>query len=455
MPSDWLYIDTNFPTFTGEEKMDEKVSTIQNYLFMLVEQLRYTLHNLDLSNMNSTAVSQYSETLTEPIYARIEDDEGNLAQLQATAAGLAGRISDAEGNITQLSATAAGLAGQISDIQGNVTQLGVTAAGLASRVSDVEGNVSTLQQTAQGLAGQVSDLQGDVSSVALTAQGLASRVSGAEGNISALTQTVNGFGLSVTNGTNSSRISLTSNGVAVDSAQISFSGMVTYTDLSTAGATTIYGGNVSTDSLKVSNLYGQYVYLRNSAGTAQGCITITSATTASSAVDITSYGALRLTASSGALYLTNGFSQAYLGTAYRAWFVQNCLPVADNAWNCGSAGYRWANIYATNTVIQTSDRNQKHDIEPLPDKYLDMLLELPVYRFKMNGGTSDRYHVGYIAQDVEEYMDKHGIDSLEFGGFVKDVDKDGNEIYMLRYAEFIAIHTLAVQRIYQKLEAAG
>lgn len=28
MPSNWLYIDTNFPTFTGEEDTEEKVTTI-------------------------------------------------------------------------------------------------------------------------------------------------------------------------------------------------------------------------------------------------------------------------------------------------------------------------------------------------------------------------------------------------------------------------------------------
>ena len=49
-------------------------------------------------------------------------------------------------------------------------------------------------------------------------------------------------------------------------------------------------------------------------------------------------------------------------------------------------------------------------------------------------------------------MSKHEIDSLEFAGFVKGKDDDGNDIYMLRYEEFIAIHTLAIQKIYQKLE---
>ena len=106
MPSNWLYIDTNFPTFTGEESANEKINTIQNYMYMLVEQLRYSLHNLDLRNMNQTAVKQYESYLTEPIYAKIEDTDGNVADLQVTAKGLAGRITDAEGNINGLQITA-------------------------------------------------------------------------------------------------------------------------------------------------------------------------------------------------------------------------------------------------------------------------------------------------------------------------------------------------------------
>ena len=67
MPSNWLYIDSNFPTFTGDENLKEQVTTIQNYMYMLVEQLRYTLHNLDLSNMNEAAVDDWENAITEPI----------------------------------------------------------------------------------------------------------------------------------------------------------------------------------------------------------------------------------------------------------------------------------------------------------------------------------------------------------------------------------------------------
>lgn len=132
MPSNWLYIDSNFPTFTGEESLKEQVTTIQNYMYMLVEQLRYTLHNLDLSNMNEAAVDDWENAITEPIYIHLEDSDERITQLAITAAGLSARMEDAEGNITTLQATATGLAAQITDAEGDIAALQVTADGLSS-----------------------------------------------------------------------------------------------------------------------------------------------------------------------------------------------------------------------------------------------------------------------------------------------------------------------------------
>lgn len=56
-------------------------------------------------------------------------------------------------------------------------------------------------------------------------------------SVSSLTQTVNSITLSVSNGESSSTIKLLRDGVVVSSKSISFSGMVTFSDLSTAGQT--------------------------------------------------------------------------------------------------------------------------------------------------------------------------------------------------------------------------
>ena len=51
---------------------------------------------------------------------------------------------------------------QLSDTDGNLAELQVTAAGLASRVSSNEGDISQLEQTAQGLSSRVGDAEGAV-----------------------------------------------------------------------------------------------------------------------------------------------------------------------------------------------------------------------------------------------------------------------------------------------------
>lgn len=119
----------------------------------------------------------------------------------------------------------------------------------------------------------------------------------------------------------------------------------------------------------------------------------------------------------------------------------------------GTSSNRWAAVYATNGTIQTSDRNYKNNIEDLPEKYLTLYDNIIPRRFKMNEGTSGRYHVGYIAQEVEEAMLKAGIDSLEFGGFVRGDVEDGNDICMLRYDEFDGIRDLKIKQLEARLAA--
>lgn len=153
MPSNWLYIDTNFPSFTQKESDGEKIETMQDYLFMLVEQLRYTLHNLDLSNMNKTAADEFVKQITDPIYGEIKDAEGNITQVALMAEGLAARIGDAEGNITQLQATAKGLQASISNLDGAITNIKADVNGIRATVStkiDATQAQSIFDQSATG-----------------------------------------------------------------------------------------------------------------------------------------------------------------------------------------------------------------------------------------------------------------------------------------------------------------
>lgn len=192
MPGNILSADTQFPNFAGQESPAEQIRTIRNYLYMLLEQLRYTLNNLDAGNFNTEGLKEIQDAISQPILKQLSDTDGNLAELQVTAAGLASRVSSNEGNISQLEQTAQGLSSRVGDAEGNISSLQQTANGLSSRVSSAEGNISSLQQTANGLSSRVSNAEGSISSLSQTASGLETRVANAEGVVSTVSQKVNG-----------------------------------------------------------------------------------------------------------------------------------------------------------------------------------------------------------------------------------------------------------------------
>lgn len=134
MPTTFQLVETTFPNGEGKDTQ-EQINGVYDYLFVLLEQLRYTLFNLDGSNINQNALSEFIKNISEPIYARIEDTDKNVNELSITAKGLAGRISDAEGNITQLGVTAQGLQASVSSLDGSVTNLTADVNGLRATVS--------------------------------------------------------------------------------------------------------------------------------------------------------------------------------------------------------------------------------------------------------------------------------------------------------------------------------
>ena len=239
MPSSLQTLDTAFPKIDDHQTTEENFNQVVNYLYMLLENLRYTLGNLGEDNFNDTELDSIGKLITEPVWARIADDEGNIHTLNVTAQNLLS---------------------QVSDLDGNLSALQQTAETLSSRISTAEGNISSLTQTANSLSSKISDAEGNISSLSQTVNGLSSKISTAEGNISTLTQTVNGFSLSVSNGTSSSTIQLMSGSTVISSKSISFSGMVTFSDLSAKGSTTINGGNITTGEIDAVDIRGVKVY---------------------------------------------------------------------------------------------------------------------------------------------------------------------------------------------------
>ena len=443
MPKDFLALDTNFPQFTGTETTDQKVNQLYNYTYMLLENLRYCLRNLDSRNFNEAGLRE----ITDPIYARISDAEGNLTELAIEATGLALRVSNAEGDITSLTITAEGLQSQVSNIDGDVSSLQQTADSLTSRISSAEGNISTMQQTASSLTSRISSAEGNISVLQQTDATFSTRISNAEGDIRSLTQTVNSFTLSVDNGETSSWIYLDAGSVEMGAVKIQFTGVVVFSDLDGSSGTIIDGGAIDTDTLYLDSLYGNTIYLYDRSGDIGAEIQMTGAASAESgAFDLTS-GALRFSAFEGDVFI-----QSYNGyVTLDGWSGVSChgdfLPGADDRYNLGDGGLVWADIYAASGTINTSDREKKEAIVYGLYKLDGLLDKLEPCTFRFRDGASGRSHAGFIAQDVEAALEELGLTTADFAGLVKSPREDGGYDYFLRYNEFIPINTWEIQKL--------
>lgn len=156
MPSNILSADTSFPNLTDEQTTDQKFKVITDYLYMLLEQLRYSMANLGLENFNDASFREISGLITEPVYAQLGDVDDKMASLVLDNEKLAVRMTDAEGNISSLTQTSETFRTQIQDLNGQMTSVTQSVAGVQTQIVGLDGQVTTITQTLNGLTVQDS-----------------------------------------------------------------------------------------------------------------------------------------------------------------------------------------------------------------------------------------------------------------------------------------------------------
>lgn len=465
-----LTTDTSFPQLTDKQTTDEKFSVITNYLYMLLEQLRYSMANLGRENFNDAEFNSIANIITEPVYLQLKDVDGNLASLTITAEQLISRMTDAEGNISVLQQTADSLTSRVSDTEGNVSVLQQTAQALSTQISNAEGDISRLTQTVNGFTLSVSN--GETSSVIRLLSGSA--------EISSQTIQMNGLvtftGLA--NGTTTINGSCIKTGL-IDAAYLNLTGAITFSDLSTSvqndiddalntaqtaqstvdrwvypGTTYIDGTRIMTGTVSASTLEGGEINLLNASGQTAGIIELTGASSYGGQKVVLRSGAIELNSQAGDVYIRSGSYGTYIQLRDDVFIGQGDLaPHSSGAQSCGTSARRWSAVYADSSEITTSDRNRKNNISYDLSAYDVLFQALKPCSFRYNNGESGRTHLGLISQDVEEAMEAAGLTSLDFAGFVKSPDKEaeGGYVYSLRYEEFISLCILEIQRLDQRV----
>jgi hypothetical protein len=149
----------------------------------------------------------------------------------------------------------------------------------------------------------------------------------------------------------------------------------------------------------------------------------------------------------------------YLGigaTDYFSWNTTDFRPQVDNAYDLGASGARFDDIYATNGTIQTSDANEKQDIEALSEAEQRVAVAakglLRKFRWRSaveEKGDEARTHFGIIAQDLQAAFEAEGLDAGDYAMFIHSTwtdEETGEERSRMgvRYSELLAFIIAAI-----------
>lgn len=206
------------------------------------------------------------------------------------------------------------------------------------------------------------------------------------------------------------------------------------------GVTSIINGVVTTDyiyalGIEASTLRGSNIALKDAYGNTVGGFTL---------AYTTSGDGLGMTTLVGGINISSG-ANVYIASAYdtRLQLDQQAAKIGPTVWATDG------------TVIYSSDRNVKNSIEYDLSKYRQFLLDLKPCRFKYNEGQSDRFHVGLIAQDVEQSLIDNNLDSKEFAGWCKmeNLDAKGTYTYGIRYDDIVPLNTMMIQELVRRVTA--
>lgn len=168
----------------------------------------------------------------------------------------------------------------------------------------------------------------------------------------------------------------------------------------------------------------------------------------------TGVGSLGVT--SGELFVDGSSGDCGIQFGGFVWKPRDNGAAADNVVDIGNTTFRFDDIYATNGTIQTSDRNEKQDIEELNEAEQRVAVAckglMRKYRWKdavAEKGDDARTHFGIIAQDLQAAFAAEGLDAGRYAMFIHSTwtdEETGEERSRMgvRYSELLAFIIAAI-----------
>lgn len=335
---------------------------------------------------------------------------------------------------------------------------------------------SSITKTSEAINLRIDGVNGEVSSLKVSLGNVQSEVSGKiDGNTaqSLINQSIDKIELSVSSGSGGSTFTLKAGNTTLSTDTLDLHVKAINID-GILKASQIQTGNIYVGDLADGSNYATKNYVDNNAGLSQTEVddridtyidstSITAEILRGRTVSLmanrrTEIGTIELVDTStgygisistydGGIQLDSG-GNVYITSAYRT-----RLQLDDDAAKIGPT------VWATDgTVIYSSDKNVKNSIDYDLSRYRQFLLDLKPCRFKYNEGQSGRYHIGMIAQDMEQSLADNGIAASEFSGWCKMPMRDENHnitgyTYGIRYDSLIPLNTLMIQELVKRVEA--
>lgn len=248
MSSKFSLLTSAMPTFTKKTTVEAKVDALADYQVQLLEYLRYSMSNLDADNFNPSGLKQ----ILEPVVVEIKGMEDQFTSLAITVDGFKTTVEGYEKSVD-------GYEKQVSSFEQTVGGFSATVEGYSNDVEGYEAAVGSYTKQVSSFNQTVNGFNTTVKSYEQKVAGYTQQVSSFEQTASSISAKVSGVANSSGNVTAASivaAINKAGSTVKISADHVDISGFVTFSDLSTPGATTISGANIETGTINAGTISG-------------------------------------------------------------------------------------------------------------------------------------------------------------------------------------------------------
>lgn len=252
--------------------------------------------------------------------------------------------------------------------------------------------------------------------------------------------------------------------VTISAQKVNITGYVTFSDLSTAGSTTISGSNITTGTINANNVT---ITNLNASNITSGYISANRISGGSIDAD-TIY-------INGAMYIYNGNSYAgfvgagnsanagvgagaSLGYSSNNYFLATSSGVrmtAGGTYSIYCTTGTYSGCYSSQAMRVGSDRRLKENINYDINRYDAFFDGLKPCSYMRKDTPDGKTHIGLIAQDVVKSIDDAELQAENFYGLgrMPSFDDDEPNYYCLAYEEFIGLCIDQIQKLKARVAA--